>query len=219
MSGKKAIIAGASGLIGSNLLQILLDSDAYTEVLTLARKELPVKHPKLRQLVLNFDDLDKYTDEITGHALFCCLGTTRGETPDKAQYRKIDHDYPVKLAQLAHQNNVKQCHIISCIGADTQSANGYLKLKGETENDIKKVGIPALHIYQPSMLTGRKTKRRWDEGLINGLMTVINPLLIGSLKKYRSIPAIDIAQAMLIQSIDNETGIIIHQYEDIKQNT
>lgn len=219
MSGKKAIIAGASGLIGSNLLQVLLDSEAYAEVLILVRKPLAVHHQKLKQIVLNFDDLDKHATGISGHALFCCLGTTRSQTPDKTEYRKIDHDYPVKLAQLAHKNNVKQCHLISCIGADSKSSNGYLKLKGETEDDVKAVGLPALHIYQPSMLIGRKTKLRWDESLINGLMAAVNPLLVGGLKKYRSIPAIDIARAMLIQSIDNETGIMIHQYEDIKQNT
>ncbi|MES2278539.1 MAG: NAD(P)H-binding protein [Bacteroidota bacterium] len=216
---KKAIIIGASGLIGSNLLQILLDRDDYDSVLILVRKELPVKHKKLTQLVVDFDKLDNYANEITGEVIFSCLGTTQGQTPDKAVYRKIDHDYPVKLAQLGLKNGVNQFHLVSVVGADAKASAIYLKLKGETEEDLKKVGLPALHIYQPSMLTGRKEKVRFLESLINGLMIVVNPLLIGGLKKYHSIAASDVAKAIYNQSIDNETGTFIYQYNDIKQNT
>jgi uncharacterized protein YbjT (DUF2867 family) len=216
---KKAIIVGASGLIGSNLLRILLDEDDYAGVLILVRKRLPVEHKKLTQLVVDFDKLDNYADEITGDVIFSCLGTTQAQTPDKTLYRKIDHDYPVKLAQLGLKNGVNQFHLVSAVGSDAKSSTFYLKLKGETEEDIEKVGIPSLYIYQPSMLTGRKEKMRVGESLINGIMTVVNPLLIGGLKKYHSIPAADVARAMYKQSIDNETGTFIYQYNDIKQNS
>lgn len=215
MSGKKAIIAGASGLIGSNLLQILLDEPFYDQILIVVRKPLNIQHPKLQQLVVNFDELDNYVAEFTGHALFLCLGTTAAQTPDKTLYRKIDHDYTVQLAQLAHQNNVKQCHLISAVGADAASSNFYLKLKGDTEEDVKQVGIPALHIYRPSMLRGRKQKVRFSESLINGIMTVVDPLLIGGLSKYRSIPAAQVARRMYIQSTDNQTGTIVYHYKQI----
>ena len=212
---KKAIVIGASGLIGSNLLQLLLDGDAYTEVLIFVRKELPVKHAKLKQVVTDLDLLDNYSDEINGHAIFSCLGTTIKQTPDKTLYRKIDHDYPITLAQLGKQNGVKQFLIVSAVGADATSSTFYLKLKGETDEDLKKVGLPALHIYRPSMLKGRTEKIRWDERLLNVVMNLVNPLLFGGFKKYHSIDAADVASAMYNQSIDNETGTFIYQYDDI----
>ena len=212
---KKAVIVGASGLIGNELLGILLQSTEYQEVLAVVRNELPVNNSKLVQLVVEFDDLDKYADAITGHALFCCLGSTIKKTPDLKDYRKIDHDYPVKLAQTAHRNKIKQYHLVSALGANANSSVFYTKLKGETERDIERVGIPTLHIYQPSFLEGRQKGERFMENFLTGLMKVINPLLLGGLKKYRSIPATTVAQAMYKQSLKNEAGIFIHPSDKI----
>ncbi|TWR24334.1 NAD-dependent epimerase/dehydratase family protein [Mucilaginibacter achroorhodeus] len=212
----KAIIAGASGLIGSKLLEILLQKAQYSEVLVLVRKELPVSHPKLVQLVINFDELDKHAAAITGHVVFSCLGTTKAQTPDKNEYRKIDHDYPVKLAQLARQNGVKHFHLISAVGANENSSNSYLKLKGEVERDVEKVGLPVLHIYRPSMLVGERKDRRIAETIINGLFKVIDPLLVGGLKKYQSIKAPQLAWAMFKKSLDNAEGTFIHTTDKIK---
>ena len=99
----KVVVAGASGLIGSKLLNILLLEPRYDEVLILVRKELPIADKKLVQLVIDFDKLDQHAAAISGHAIFCCLGSTKKKTPDLIIYRKIDHDYPLKLAQLAAQ--------------------------------------------------------------------------------------------------------------------
>src|SRR5438309_1896718 len=104
----KVVVAGASGLIGSKLLNILLQQPDYDEILILVRKELPVADKKLVQLVIDFEKLGEHAGAITGHTVFCCLGSTKRKTPDLAEYRKIDHDYPVKLAQLARQNGVEQ---------------------------------------------------------------------------------------------------------------
>lgn len=212
---KKAVIVGASGLIGNELLDILLQSSEYQEVLVIVRKELPVDNAKLVQLVIDFDDLDKHTEAITGHAVFCCLGTTKAKTPDEAVYRKIDHDYPVKLAQIAHQNKMKQYHLVSAIGANVNSSVFYTRLKGETERDIEQVGLTALHIYQPSFLEGRKKGERAMEGFITTLLKILNPLLIGGLKKYRSIKGETVAMAMYKQSLKNEVGVFIHPSDKI----
>lgn len=212
---KKAIIVGASGLIGNELLDILLQSADYQEVLALVRKGLSIDHPKLVQLIVDFDNLDKWAAAINGHALFCCLGTTLKKTPDLSEYRKIDHDYPVKLAQLAYQNKVKQYHLVSAIGANSKSASFYTRLKGETENDIEKVQLKTLHIYQPSILTGGRKEKRALERIAIVVMKVVNPLLIGRFKKYRSIPAATVARAMFKQSLKNEVGIFIHSSDKI----
>ena len=213
----KAVIAGASGLIGSRLLDILLQSDYYDEVLALVRKELPINNKKLVQLVVDFDKLDEYKASITGHAIFCCLGSTRKKTPDLTVYRKIDHDYPLKLAQISKENGVRHYHLVSAIGANSKSSNFYTKMKGETEESIKPVGIKCLHIYEPSFLTGDRKESRPMERFALGLMKILDPLLIGGLKKYRSIPAETVAKAMYKQSLKTEEGIFVHLSERIKQ--
>jgi len=212
----KAVIAGASGLIGSKLLNILLHEPYYDEVLILVRKELPVSHKKLVQLVIDFDNLDEHVAAITGHSVFCCLGSTRKKTPDLTTYRKIDHDYPLKLAQLVKQNDVEQYHLVSAIGANSHSSNFYTKMKGEVEEAIEKVGLKCLHIYQPSVLTGGRKESRPGERFIIGLMKVIDPLLVGGLKKYRSISAGTVARAMFNESIKKQEGVFVHASDKIK---
>jgi uncharacterized protein YbjT (DUF2867 family) len=213
----KAIIAGASGLIGSELLGILLKQPEYDAITILVRKPTGLQDKKLTEVILDFDKLDNYTNLIHGHAVFCCMGTTKSKTPDLNVYRKIDHDYPVKLAQLALKNGVKQFHIVTAIGANANSSVFYTRLKGETENDIKHLGVPALHIYQPSQITGDRKEHRPLERIVIALMSMINPMLIGGLKKYRSIPAKTIAMAMFKQSINNDEGVFIHPSNNIKQ--
>ncbi|QEM13205.1 oxidoreductase [Mucilaginibacter rubeus] len=214
---KKAVIAGSSGLIGSHLLQILLEQAYFDEVLILVRKKLPLQHHKLTQLVIDFEQPETYQKELTGHALFCCLGSTKKKTPDLTIYRKIDHDYPLLLAQLAKQNGIEQYHLVSSIGADINGVNFYTKTKGETEADISAVGVPAVHIYRPSFLVGDRQESRPMEKLVNGLMKVVNPLLFGSWKKYRSIAASTVATAMYQQSIKNAAGVFIYESDNIKQ--
>jgi uncharacterized protein YbjT (DUF2867 family) len=213
----KAIIAGSTGLIGSKLLQILLHEPFYDEVLILVRKKINLDHKKLTQLVVSFDELDSYADAINGHALFCCLGTTNKKTPDKAVYRHIDHDYPLYLAQLALKTGIKQYHLISSIGANAGSSFFYPKTKGETEADIQQLGLPALHIYRPSMLVGDRQEKRAMEKTLIAIYKFIDPLLFGSWKKYRSITDEAVAMAMYTQSTKNNAGAFIYESDQIKQ--
>ncbi len=213
---KKAIIVGASGLIGSILLKLLLDNDSYDAVLILVRKELLLSHKKLTQKVIDFDKLSGYGENIMGDALFCCLGSTRKKTPNLADYRKIDHDYPLQLAQIAKQNGIKQYHLVSAVGANSQSSNFYTKMKGEIEDELKKIGLDCLHIYQPSFLTGNRQEQRSREGVAVLIMKILNPFLIGGLKKYRSIPAETVAKAMLNESLKNQEGVFLHPSDKIK---
>lgn len=213
----KAVLAGATGLIGSELLTILLAEPVYEQILVITRKSTGIVHSKLKEFIVDFDKLDDYATEINGHAIFSCLGTTLKKTPDKAIYRKIDHDYPVKLAQLGAQNSVNQYHLVSSIGADSQSSNYYIRFKGETEEDVKQSGVKSIHIYQPSFIAGDRKEFRLSEKILVGLSFVINPLLIGPLKKYRSIQAKTIARAMFNQSIKNLEGTFVYPSDKIKE--
>ncbi|RYU89330.1 NAD-dependent epimerase/dehydratase family protein [Mucilaginibacter terrigena] len=212
----KAIIAGASGLIGSNLLNILLQHPAYSEVLILVRKELPIQHQKLTQLVIDFDELDKHAAAITGHAVFSCLGTTKNQTPDEKTYWKIDYDYPLRLAQLVRQSGVEQFHVVTAIGADKNSSTFYLKLKGKLEEALQKLDLKTLHIYQPSMLMGERAQTRSIlEKMAGAIFKVIDPLLVGGLKKYRSIKGITVAHAMYKKSLESAKGTFIYTSDKI----
>jgi uncharacterized protein YbjT (DUF2867 family) len=211
--GKKAIIAGTTGLIGSQLLNILLASEAYDEVLVLVRKKLNFTHTKLTQLVVDFDQIESYTPSITGEAVFSCLGTTQKKTPDRVIYYKIDHDYPFRLAKIAQENGVKQFHLVSSVGANPNSGTFYIKMKGETERDISALNIQSVYMYEPSMLTGRKLEKRFGEMFFEGLFKIVNPLLIGKWKKYRSVSGVTVARTMYEQSLKNESGKWVVQFE------
>lgn len=211
--GKKAIVTGATGLIGRQLLDILLAGDVYDEVLILVRKKLDLTHKKLNQLVVDFDRLESYATSVTGDAIFSCLGSTKKKTPDKALYYKIDHDYPLRLAKMAEQNGVKQFHLVSSIGANPDSGTFYIRLKGETERDIRVLNIPSIYMYEPSMLTGRQQEKRAGEIFFEGLFKIINPLLMGKWKKYRSVSGRAVAQGMYDQSIKSEPGKWIVHFE------
>jgi uncharacterized protein YbjT (DUF2867 family) len=211
--GKKAIVAGATGLIGSQLLQILLQADTYNEVLILVRKKLDITHSKLTQLVLDFDLIETHSLSITGDAVFSCLGTTKNKTPDRREYYKIDHDYPLRLAKLAQANGVKQFHLVSAIGANPNSGTFYIKLKGETERDISALNFYSSFMYEPSMLTGREYETRYGEVFFEGLFKIVNHLLIGKWKKYRSVSGAAVAKAMYDQSLKDGPGKWIVQFE------
>jgi len=148
---------------------------------------------------------------------FCCLGTTKNKTPDLSQYRQIDHDYPIAVAEIAKKNGIGQYHFVSAIGANKNASAFYTKLKGETEDALKSVGLNALYIYQPSLLTGYRNDRRVMEAIAIAVMRVLNPLLFGSLKKYRSIPAYTVAMAMFKQSLKNQDGVFTYPSDQIKK--
>jgi hypothetical protein len=210
----KVTIAGASGLIGNHLTQILLKNTAITEVVALVRRQLNFAHPKLRQIVVSFDEVDLVNDSIKDSlALYCCLGTTKRKSPNTVEYRKIEHDYPVLLAKIASDIDIEQFHLVSALGANEKSKIFYNKVKGETEKDVKGFSFRSIHIYQPSLLTGRQENRPYEK-LVIQIMKFINPLLIGNLRKYQSISAQTVAKTMANQTFKNIAGI--HEYSSEK---
>ena len=214
---KKAILIGATGLIGANLLETLLASTNYSEVLVIARKEVKSTNSKLKQLIIDFENLNKHETEITGNDVFCCMGTTAKKTPDKELYKTIDYQYPLDVAKIAFKNGAKSYHLVSSMGANPNSNIFYSRTKGEIEQDLKTIGFESLHIYQPSLLVGDRKEDRFLEGFMFGLMKVINPLLIGSLKKYRSIKIETVASAMLNQANKNLKGVFIYPSDEIEK--
>ncbi len=213
---KTAIILGASGLVGSHLLTLLLDNPAYTQVILFNRKASAVKHPKIKEFVVDFCTPQSYQNNIKADVIFCCLGSTKAKTPKPADYRKVDYDIPLFFAQQGEANGVQQFHLISSIGAKVGASNAYLKLKGEVENEIKKQHLTGLYIYQPSFLLGKRLENRPIEKIFLNIVAFLEPLFIGSLKKYRGIRATTVAQAMLKTSLIGASGIHTYTSDKIK---
>lgn len=215
--GKKAIILGASGLIGSQLLQLLVDSPHFEEVITIVRKPLEIKHKKLNVITTDFSNLASLETYIKGDVVFSCLGSTKKKTPNKKDYLKVDQEIPTQIAKFAKNNGISQFHIVSSLGADSNSSIFYSKMKGETEDIVKSLGIQSTHIYQPSLLIGPRKEKRLGENIAAFLAKIINPLLIGSFAKYKSIQTIDVAKAMFNQSLKNLTGVFTYPSDYIKK--
>lgn len=214
---KKAILVGASGSVGNSLLLQLLACKQYSSVLILVRKELRMQHPKLTQLVIDFDQINQYAPEIKGDMVFCCLGTTKSQTPDQQQYRKIDYQYPLDVAWIAQTNGAESYHLVSSIGANKDSSTFYTRTKGEVERDLKAVPFKSIHIYRPSLLDGPRKNKRVLEGISNAVMYLVNPLLFGGLKKYRSIKVETVAKAMIKESLNDKRGVFIHESDEIEK--
>lgn len=205
-----AIIAGSTGLIGSHLLTCLLENDHIVQVTVLLRKDTDMLHPKLKKLVVDFDKLGTYHNELKADIVYSCLGTTRRKTPDKRQYFKIEHDYPVELARMAMQNGATQFHYISSMGAHPERGNFYTKNKGMAEESLSATGIQSIYFYRPSLLLGERKEGRILEKVSEFFLTIFKPLMTGSLKKYRAIQATDVAKAMLYNSLNPSPGL--HTY-------
>lgn len=214
---KKAVLLGASGLIGESLLEQLLSDIHYKEVLAVGRKKLERQHPKLKQLVVDFDKLNDYASEIHGDVIFCCLGTTKSKTPDQVQYKKIDYQYPLNAAAIAQINGIEQYHLVSALGANPSSSIFYTKTKGEVERDLKALPFKSIHIYQPSLLVGERKENRNMEGMMTVVMQILNPLLFSGLRKYRSIKIEKVARAMLKKSLEDATGTFVYPSDKIEE--
>lgn len=208
---KTANIIGSTGLTGSHLLKILLDSDCYDKVISFVRKDSNISHPKLTQHIVDFDDPASFTDKIHGDDMFCCLGTTIKKAGSQEAFEKVDLIYPVEFAKAASSNGVKQFSIISSIGANPTSGNFYLRTKGKCEEELRKIAFQSTSIFRPSLLIGQRKEFRLGERISGYAMKVFSVLLFGPLKKYKAVKAEKVAYAMF--SIANQNTVGYHIYE------
>lgn len=217
MNERTAVVIGASGLIGSLLVEHMLKDEYFDTVRALVRRELPFSNEKLKQEIVNFDDREDFNNKFgKGHSIFCCIGTTQKKVKgDKAAYEKIDHDIPVNAARIGTALGYKEFMIVSSVGADAAASNFYLRLKGKTEDDIKKFAFNTISIFRPSMLLGKRNEWRPAEKIGQVMMQAFSLVLIGSLKKYHPIQAEDVAGAMIAESKKAKPGIHILEYNEM----
>ncbi|TGD83154.1 NAD-dependent epimerase/dehydratase family protein [Hymenobacter wooponensis] len=212
---KTALIAGASGLVGSQLLPLLLASDRYARVIAVSRRPLPIVHPKLEQRIFDFEQLEEHRLQLIADDVYCCLGTTLRQAGSKEAFYQVDFLYVVKLAALTAGNFAAQFLLVSAMGADATSHFYYNRVKGDTEEAVRQAPFRAIHIFRPSLLLGQRPKKRLGEQIGAILLRVLQPVLIGPLRLYRAISADAVARAMLRAAEDDGGGIRIHSSEAI----
>jgi len=214
---KTALIIGSTGLIGSQLLNFLLDSNDYLKVITFVKRDTGIKHPKLSQHVIDFDKPETYKDLVVGDDFFCTIGTTIKKAGSKEAFRKVDFEYPRQFAAFALQNKVKQFLIISSLGADAKSGNFYLKTKGEIQDFLKNCNFESVSVLQPSLLLGNRTEFRLGEKVGAFFMKSLSFLFLGNLKKYKPIESKTVAKALLKIAQTNNEGFKIYESDAIQE--
>lgn len=211
----KAIVIGATGLIGKELVRQLLDNSDYEEVVLLLRKSMGMSHSKLSEHIINFDDPQTYKDLLQGDVLFCAMGTTIKKAGSQGAFRKIDYQFVVDFAEIAQKNGVKQFSVVSSVGAKTNTTNFYLRTKGEMEAAVSKLEFDAVHIFRPSLLLGNRGESRPGEKIGEFFFKVFGILFFGSLKRYKPAQGSAVAKAMIDATFMGKRGINIVESEII----
>lgn len=214
--GKTAIVVGATGLIGKNIISFLDKADHIEKIISITRREVKYPSPKIENRIVDFDSIEEFKDRLIGDFLFSCLGTTKKQAGSINAQRKVDLDYQLRIARLALENGVENYLLVSSSGADSKSSNPYLKMKGELEDQIKKLEFKSISIFRPSLLMGQRNEFRFGEKLGGYLLPLI--CSIPGLKKYRPIKGGEVAAKMVDVSRNPGTGIQKYVLDEIFLN-
>ncbi len=217
MNRQTAVVIGATGLVGSALVDQLLNDDAFDRVRILVRRAVNRQHPKLEICITDFSNYEQYQHQLgTGYCIFCCIGTTMAQVKgDKALYRTIDFDIPVNAARFGKAAGFQQYLLVSAAGANSKSRIFYSRLKGEVEEVIAGFGYTSFSIFRPSFLLGKRTEQRIGERIGIALFSLLKPLIPS---KYQGIHVADVAKAMIKAAKQKQAGIHVSYYKQMIEN-
>ena len=213
---KTAIIFGSSGLIGNELFKTILLNNSYSKIKIFVRTIPKVNNPKVEIIKTDFRNLEKYKDKINGDDCYFCIGTTKKDTPDKDEYRRIEYDLPIRIASIAKANSINSFFYVSSIGANPNASSNYLKNKGQVEEEIKNLNFPKLAIIRPSLLVGNRKTFRLGEIIFTPIMNTLTVFAFGSLKKYKPIKIENVVKAMLYIS-KNDSNEIVFESDELER--
>ncbi len=211
---RTALVAGATGLVGVQLVTTLLEDQRYNVVKAITRKPLRQTHPRLENFIIDFDALAQYHDELRADDIYCCLGTTMKTAGSKKAFEKVDYHYPLTLAQQCKALGATQYLLVSALGANPNSSVYYNRVKGRVEEAIKDVGFETLHIFRPSLLVGPREEYRSGEAAAKWFFRTFG-LFIPS--KYKAIASIKVARAMAYFARAGERGVHIHESVEMQK--
>ncbi|MGN1402236.1 MAG: NAD(P)H-binding protein [Bacillus sp. (in: firmicutes)] len=217
MNDRKALVMGASGLVGSKLLEILLESERYEKVIALVRKPLLYKHAKLQEVVIDFDNLEEEYPDIAVDDVYCAIGTTIKKAKTKERMYQIDVEYPLTVARLAKKKGMQHFVVISAMGANLKSRFFYTRIKGDLEEKLTALDIPKLSIFRPSLLVDERDEFRFGEKMAIALYKGIAWFLPNALKTKFGIEASTVAKAMYNTQFSKSSKVIIYQPVQIEE--
>lgn len=199
---RQALIFGATGAVGSELLTLCLDGNRYSRVTVVARKPASLTHEKLQWTTAEFDALENLAPVsglVDGDA-FCCLGTTIKTAGSEEAFRRVDYDYVLNAARFAKTNGVTQFSLVTALGANPESGMLYNRTKGEVEATIIAEAFPTLNIFRPSLLKGKRAEFRLKEDIANGLAFLMTPLFHLGLRRYKPVEIPTLARALYVSA-------------------
>ena len=200
---KIALVFGSSGLIGGHLLNQLINDINYNKIKIFVRSEPENNNPKVEIIKTDFNNLENHKEDIKGDDCFFCIGTTKQNSPDKNEYRRVELDVPKEIAQIAKSNSVNSFVFVSSGYADPKSSGDYLKFKGEVEEELKRLNFSKLGIMRPSFLLGDRKEKRVGEKIGIFVFKLLSPLFLGPLKKMKPIHSVTVAKAMIRTANEN----------------
>lgn len=210
---KTAIVIGATGLVGSDLVRQLLEHPEFGKVAVLVRRPTGITNNKLSEHVVDFDRSDEWQQLVAGDVLFSALGTTIRKAGSKDAQWKIDYTYQLRMAQVAAGNGVPVFILVSSAGASVDSKIFYSRMKGELEREVKRLPFRKTVILRPGILDGAREESRPAEAVAIRMMRFISSA--GFLRKYRPVPASTVARAMINASLNTDSGVKEHELEGV----
>ena len=205
---KTALVFGSSGLIGQHLLNQLIKNENYNKIKIFVRSKPTINDPKIEIIETDFSNLQNHKEDIKGDDCFFCIGTTKKNSPDKNEYRRVELLIPKEIAKIAKANSLNSFVFVSSGYADSKSSGDYLKYKGLVEEELKELNFPKLGIMRPSFLLGDRKEKRIGEKIGIFVFNLLSPLFLGPLKKMKPIHSEIVARSM-----------IKFANEDLKKNT
>ncbi|MFD2117146.1 NAD(P)H-binding protein [Paenibacillus yanchengensis] len=214
-----ALVIGATGLVGSELVKQLCIGEHYQQIKVIARRSLSFSHPKLEVTVCHFDNIT--SEHLHGvQDVFCCIGTTIKKAGSRPAFEQVDYHYPLTVATFAKQQQAEHFLVITAMGANESSPIFYNHVKGKLENRLIALSFERLSILRPSLLTGERPEVRTAEKLGEWSFKVVNPLLIGPFRKFRSIQGAEVAQAMKqIALVPSKQQVTIYSSAEIAKKS
>jgi uncharacterized protein YbjT (DUF2867 family) len=194
---KTALVFGSTGLVGGHLLDQLIKNENYNKIKLFVRSEIIINDLKVEIVKTDFNNMEKHKEEMTGDHCYFCIGTTKQNSPDKDEYRRVELDLPKQIAQITKSNSVNSFVFVSSGYADPNSSGDYLKFKGLVEEELKRLSFNKLGIMRPSFLIGDRKEKRLGEKLGIFVFKLLSPLFLGPLKKMKPIQSEKVAKAMI----------------------
>ena len=200
---KTALLFGASGLVGSHLLNQLIKDTNYSKIKLFVRSVTEIIDPKVEIIKTDFNNLQNHKEDVKGDDCFFCIGTTKQNSSDKDEYRRVELDIPKEIAKITKLNLVNSFIFVSAIYANPNSSGDYVRFKGLVEEELKRLNFPKLALMRPSFLMGDRKEKRVGEKIGIFVFKLLSPLLLGPLKKMRPINAETVAKAMIRAANEN----------------